>query len=115
MKNFLTIFVLFFSSSVVAGDISEFEIEGMSIGDSLLDYFSETEIKSFRSYSYDDNQFYSIDIINSSLIFKIYHGVQVQIKTNDRKYILHGISGALFYKDNEFNICMKKLKKLKVT
>ena len=27
-----------------ADDISEFEIEGMSIGDSLLDYFSEEEI-----------------------------------------------------------------------
>ena len=113
MKTFLTLFILLFSSSVMADDISDFEIEGMSIGDSLLDYFSETEIKSFRSYSYDDNQFYSIDIINSSLIFKIYHGVQVQIKTNDRKYILHGISGALFYEDNEFNICMKKLKEIK--
>ena len=28
-----------------ADDIRDFQIEGMSIGDSLLDYFSEKEIK----------------------------------------------------------------------
>ena len=44
MKTLLTFFVLLFSSSVIAEDISDFEIEGMSIGDSLLDYFSEDEI-----------------------------------------------------------------------
>ena len=44
MKILLTLFVLLFSSSVVAEDISDFQIEGMSIGDSLLDYFSEKEI-----------------------------------------------------------------------
>ena len=37
MKTFLTLFVLLFSSSVVADDISNFQIEGMSIGDSALD------------------------------------------------------------------------------
>ena len=43
MKIFLTLFVLLFSSSVVAEDISDFEIEGISIGDSLLDYMTEDE------------------------------------------------------------------------
>ena len=45
MKILLTLFVLLFSSSVVAEDISDFEIEGMSIGDSSLDYFSNQEIE----------------------------------------------------------------------
>ena len=44
MKTLLTLFVLFFSSSVVAEDISDFEIEGISIEDSLLDYMSVEEI-----------------------------------------------------------------------
>ena len=38
-------FFLLFSSPVMADDISDFEIEGMSIGDSLLDYMSEEKIK----------------------------------------------------------------------
>ena len=40
MKIYITLFVLFFSSSIFADDISDFEIEGISIGDSLLDYVS---------------------------------------------------------------------------
>ena len=48
MKKLLGIVVLgllFLSAPSYADDIKDFEIEGMSIGDSLLDYFSEEEIK----------------------------------------------------------------------
>ena len=45
MKTLLTLFVLLFSSSVFTDDISDFEIEGISIGDSLLDYMTEEKIK----------------------------------------------------------------------
>ena len=38
MKTFFTLFVLLFSTSVLADDISDFQIEGMSVGDSLLDF-----------------------------------------------------------------------------
>ena len=34
-----------FQSLTKADDIRDFEIEGMSIGDSALDFFSEREIK----------------------------------------------------------------------
>ena len=44
MKKILIILVLLFSSQVFSEDISNFQIEGMSIGDSLLDYFSEDVI-----------------------------------------------------------------------
>jgi len=46
MKKLLVLlFSLFLSSpSVFANDISAFEIEGISIGDSLLDYMTENEI-----------------------------------------------------------------------
>jgi len=53
MKTLLTLFVLLFSSSVLADDISDFEIEGMSIGDCLLDYFSEEEIKAIVDRLYE--------------------------------------------------------------
>ena len=49
MKRLLLILILTFSfqSLTKADDINEFEIEGMSVGDSLLDYFNEEEIKVF--------------------------------------------------------------------
>ena len=45
MQKILVLFILLFSSSVFAEDISDFEIEGMSVGDSLLDYMTEEKIK----------------------------------------------------------------------
>ena len=47
-KIFLVIiFVLFnFQSLTKADDISDFQIEGMSVGDSLLNFYNEKKIKS---------------------------------------------------------------------
>ena len=46
MKYFLSILVLIFSIqlSAKADNISDFQIENMSIGDSLLEFMSENEI-----------------------------------------------------------------------
>jgi len=51
MKRLFTyLFIIFFTLQApsLADDISEFEIEGMSIGDSLLDYMTKKEIKSYK-------------------------------------------------------------------
>ena len=47
MPTFLRIIVLlfFFQSSVIASEIKNISIEGMSIGESALNFFSESEIK----------------------------------------------------------------------
>ena len=39
------------SLSAKADDIKEFEIEGMSIGDSLLNYFTRNQLKEFVNHS----------------------------------------------------------------
>ena len=51
-KAFITIMILTFTlqSWTKADDISDFQIEGMSIGDSLLDFMSINEIKKFYSF-----------------------------------------------------------------
>ena len=47
MKRLLLILILTFSfqALVKADDIRDFEVEGISIGDSLLNYYSKKEIK----------------------------------------------------------------------
>ena len=57
MKKILVLFILLFSSSVFADDISDFQIEGMSLGDSLLEYFSEKEILSNRKFYNKEDEF----------------------------------------------------------
>ena len=58
MKRLLLILILIFSfqSLTKADDIRDFQIEGISIGDSLLDYFKINTIKSARKYEYSNDK-----------------------------------------------------------
>ena len=52
------ILILNFNSWTIADDVKDFEIEGMSVGDSLLDYFSEEIIKnSYSGAQYPNKEF----------------------------------------------------------
>ena len=74
MKTLLTFFILLFSSSVFADAISDFEIEGMSLGDSLLDYFNEKEIKNNIREIYQhltDQSFTTVEFHDHSFLKKL--------------------------------------------
>ena len=106
MRVFITVLVLIFSfqSWTKADDIRDFEIEGMSIGDSLLDYFSEEEIKNNKTDYYKNKknfQFVAIEIENHNS-FKQYYGMQFHVKKNDNNYIIYSISG--------YNYCREDIK-----
>ena len=97
MKILLTLFVLLFSSSVVADDIREFQIEGMSVGDSALDFFTEEEIiKSRKSYYPESKKYYRIQ---TKSYLNEYDDLQIHMKSNDDKYIFHALSGILKFDD----------------
>ena len=107
MKLFLTLLVLFFSSSVFAEDISDFEIEGMSIGDSLLEYYSISEIKNARNYNDlpSDMKFTIIEMPKKGR----YDGLQFYYLTNNKNYKIAAVSGGMFMDINE---CTKDQKKI---
>ena len=69
MRIFLSIFVLIFilQSWTKADDIKDFEIHGISIGDSLLDYYSADEIYE----NIDPNVFKNKDLKVSKIISQI--------------------------------------------
>jgi hypothetical protein len=109
MKRLLLILILTFSfqSWIKADDIRDFEIEGISIGDSLLLYSSKKEIDNNSIADYNSNKYsrYTLRKIKSKSLKK-YDDVQVHFLTNDNKYIIAGVSGAIFEKD-EFNQCLE--------
>jgi hypothetical protein len=116
MRVFITVLVLFFSlqSWTKADDIKDFQIEGMSIGDSLLDHFKIKTIKSARKYKYKNDKFYSLDIWSDKFIQ--YEAIQFHLKKADEKYIIHGLSGTLIfgklgiYYPKSINECKNKKK-----
>ena len=114
MKSFFTLFlILFFSSSVVADDISDFEIEGISIGDSLLDYFSEKEIIdeikiNKYMYEYTTAEFgevYKYDGLQT------YFNISFFVKPEDKNFIIYAIYGTLPH-ENNINNCYQKMNEI---
>ena len=114
MKTFLTLLLFLFSSSVVAEDVSDFEIEGMSIGDSLLDYMSEKEIKNniVEIYQYYNNQDFTTVQLSNHRILTQYDGFQINIKRKDQNYIIYGLNGGIFYTNKNIEECYVDMKKI---
>ena len=106
MKRLLLILILTLSFQTLtkAEDIRDFEIEGISIGDSLLDFYSENEIQNSIDKLQSDND-YSVTLISKN--FDEYEAMEFHYKTNDKSYIIEGIAGGLFFQ-NDFNKCLKK-------
>ena len=107
MRVFITVLVLIFSlqSWTKADDISDFEIEGMSIGDSLLDYFSKEKIEDGKLHYPKSDKFYYIETAEAK--YQVYQNIQFGLKKNDKKYIIYSIVGAIFYHNNIVE-CNKK-------
>ena len=85
-----------FQSWTKADDIRDFQIEGISVGDSLLDYYSKNELQ--KDFFYNSKKWASISKADPN--FKTYGGFQVHVKSNDEKYIIGSIEGMILYSNN---------------
>jgi len=104
LSTYLLLIFFNFSAPSFAEDIRDFQIEGMSVGDSLLDYMSEEEIKENVGFVYEDNKF-TVSVYNKSS--ETYDEIAIEYKSNDKKYKIHGLQGLLFF-ENNIEGCYKK-------
>ena len=103
MKRLLLTFILTFSfqSCVNADNISDLQIEGMALGESLLDYYSENQIKKgIKDYVYEDDSFYEVEFYNNKS-FENYENIQFALKKNDTQYIIMKLVGFNFISNNK--------------
>ena len=107
ISTYLFLILFSFSAPSFADDISEFQIEGISIGDSLLNHFSKEKIE--NSLNYDDlpsdMKFRITEITSSS--FDLYNFIQFFHKPNDKNFIIFGMDAGIYYAQN-INKCYKK-------
>ena len=111
MKKFLAIMVLglLLSSNAYTDDIKDFQIEGMSIGDSLLDYMSEEEIKNTKKIFYpESDKFY---MTTPRKTYDIYATVAFHLKKRDDKYIIASLKGVIDF-PNQLKSCKEKKKEI---
>ena len=112
MNRLLLILILMFSfhSLSNADDIRDFEIEGMSIGDNALDYYSKKELRKFdKTYYPKSKKFYLREKISNK--FESYDGVQFAFKRKDNSYQIYGIKGYIFFETN-FQKCLNKMNEI---
>ena len=111
MKKLLGILVLglFLITPSQADDIRDFQIEGMSVGDSLLNFFSEKKIKERKAIT--RSTYKNKDYIRAYFVLsnsENYNVANIHYK-NDSKYEIASVSGAIMY-DYTFEECFAKQK-----
>ena len=104
---FLIILVLSFQNPSLAENIRNFQIEGMKIGDSALDYFSESQLENneqgWHNYSYNE---YSTSFMPGK---GIYNWFLVTYKNDDTNFIIEGLVGGLEKRNYDIKECNNKL------
>ena len=113
MKRLLLILILTLSFHTLtrADDISDLEIEGISIGDSLFDHFSEAKIKEMYITTYPKSKKYIKLGHRGNGKLNDYEHVTFHVKENDKRYIIHTINGVMFF-ENKLDKCLKKKKEV---
>ena len=112
LSTYLFIILFSFQTSSWADDIRDFQIEGMSVGDSLLDYFSKEEIENFLKDKYAVNyypkskKFFSLSTIN---VESIYNQIFFGLKDSDDKYIIYSLVG---FKEMTYQECVEESKSI---
>ena len=119
-KLLILLFSIFLlsSSSVFADDISDFEIEGISIGDSLLDYMTEDEIlkeiertKDFFYHLNEPNKYAEVYLVIESEnydylgFFIKNNSVNTYVTSKNEKYTILSIRGLKRYIE-DFDSCI---------
>tara|TARA_B100001057_G_scaffold464870_1_gene520433 strand:+ start:313 stop:912 length:600 start_codon:yes stop_codon:yes gene_type:complete len=97
IKKILSLFFLLFflQTTVNAEDeLSQFSIEGMSIGDSLLEYFSRNQIQDSlsRPTFYPKSNKFKV-ILFESQNKDLYDYLNITLKNNDNDFIIYALRG----------------------
>ncbi len=105
MKKFLAIIIINLCLIIPsqADESREFQISGMSLKESLLKYYSINEINKTKYYGYKLKDYYTVFLPKRD---NLYDDVQVNLKDNDKKFIIESIEGAMNIKN--LSECIKK-------
>ena len=119
--TFIILNISFQSLTTANDSISDFQIEGMSIGDSALDYFTETVILKNNIDQGTERKFNRVLILSvkddqyRSIVKKLrmYDGMHIYIDPKDSDYKIHGIEAMLNF-ENKISKCISKKSKIEI-
>ena len=94
---------------VKANEISSFQVEGLSIGESALKFFSKKKIQTGKMDYYNNKKYTTVRIIDES--FNNYDLIEFSYLTNDSQYKFANIKGVKF-KDFKMKNCLKQINEI---
>ena len=112
LSTYLFLILFSFQASSWADDIRDFQIEGISIGDSALNYFSEEVIEKNKRNYYKNKKFTPVEIEYLKR-YEVYDVVNFDYKTDDKNFKIYSLGGAIDYPNN-ISDCVKKMDKIVV-
>ena len=106
MKKLLGILVLglFLITPSLADDIRDFQIGGMSVGDSALDYIAKDKID--KLYWPGSKKYYYFELSGKKKL-DVYDAMSLGVKDRDNKYVIHEVRGFIYY-ENKIKDCLSK-------
>ena len=113
ISAYLFLILFSFSAPSFADDISEYQIEGISIGDSLLDHLSKEEIiteieRTKFVYNHLTDEFGEVYLRGN---FDTYDRLSFFVKPKDKHYTIYSIAGGISY-DDKLEECFAKQKEI---
>jgi len=96
-----------------ADDISEYQIGGISLGDSLLEHLSRDQIINEIEYNKSTYNYLNNDFGEVYIFKKIdeYYALTFMVKPKDKNFNIYSIRGLINY-DNKIEECLKKKKEI---
>tara|TARA_Y100000996_G_scaffold311528_1_gene247912 strand:+ start:213 stop:809 length:597 start_codon:yes stop_codon:yes gene_type:complete len=110
MRIIISIFFLFFSKSIFSDEITDFEINGFSVGISLLEFLTEKEIINKTYYEIEQGNNKEMGFVNftdKEINLNNFFLVKAWYKKNDPKFTIYSLSAFVDINDN-IDICVDK-------
>ena len=93
-------------TSSQADDIRDFEIEGITIGDTMLKYYDK-ELINQRKADWPGSKKYT-RFWDNSIQSEMYDSIQLIYLTNDSNYIIKGIVAGILYENTPISNCYNR-------
>ena len=101
MKKIFVLILLLIPTSAISknyDNIYDFEIDGIAMGESLLNYYSLEEINNFIVTNYPSSDKF-IELSTLAKSNSNYYQLNFSVKNDDNKFILYGLSGYMRFND----------------
>ena len=99
LSLFVFLVLMFCNLSLSEDSKKDFEIEGIPLGNSLLEYMSEEEIKQNLVYVYPGEEKFAISVYKKS--YGMYDmGIGIEYRLTDKTYKIYGVQARMGFKNN---------------